>query len=250
MKTIAIALAQLKLIFLTLYFTVFHSLSGYTQIANDTIRLLFVDHLKAGFIEQDVFVEKIPGSGQVYRILPSEREKYLKYPVYTTAKKQEHDPIDPAKCGPYQKGKALPFNMKEWLQAKGTATYICEDGWTKLHASFENLIPNAVYTMWHVIMAKPPVIPFTGTLNLPIGERDGSQSVFRTDENGNATLAISFDQCLELGNLQTATALAIAYHSDGKTYKGYVGPFGSVSHVQLFARLPDIEYNQQKIFDK
>jgi len=32
--------------------------------------------------------------------------------------------------------------------------------------------------------------------------------------------------------------LAIAWHSDGKTYASDAGPFGLTSHVQLFLLLP------------
>jgi hypothetical protein len=47
------------------------------------ITLTFVDHLKAGLIEQDVYVEKKQGSGKFYRVQPSERDSYLLADVYT-----------------------------------------------------------------------------------------------------------------------------------------------------------------------
>jgi hypothetical protein len=90
-------------------------------------------------------------------------------------------------------------------------------------------------------MPKPPTKPFTGTLDLPIGERDGSQSVFTTDSKGQATLDIKFEHCLQLTDTQLASGLAVALHSDGKTYGPEPGGFGKVTHVQLFAMLPDID---------
>ena len=208
---------------------------------HQVIEITFVDHLKAGMIEQDVYVEKEYGSGEVYRILPEEREKYLDAEVYATAEPVAHDPFFKRNAGPYKKGESMGFTLRDWLKSSGSASYICEDGWGVLTASFENLVPNATYTMWHAFMAKPPTDPFPGTLDVPLGNRDGSQSVFTTDEKGNANLKIRFENCLQLTDTQLMSLLAIAYHSDDKTYGFSPGPFGKVTHVQLFAVLPDID---------
>ena len=73
-----------------------------------------------------------------------------------------------------------------------------------------------------------------------MGERDGTQSVFTTDADGKASLNLQFERCLQLANSQLASAVAIAMHSDGKTYGPDPGPFGSATHVQLFAMLPHV----------
>ncbi|MDN5216597.1 hypothetical protein QQ020_31295 [Fulvivirgaceae bacterium BMA12] len=218
------------------------SISAFINIdpTKEPIQLTFVDHLKAGLIEQDVYVEKTPGSGKVFRVLPEEREKYLNAPVYTTSKSHHHDPFDKQKCGPYNKGVALGMTLGEWLSASGTATYECEAGWGTLKASFENLAPNTTYTMWHFFMPAPPTVPFMGTLDIPMGDRDGKHSVFTTDAKGRASMDIKFEHCLQLSNSQLASGIAIAMHSDGKTYGPDPGPFGSVTHVQLFAMLPHV----------
>ena len=205
------------------------------------IELTFVDHLKAGMIEQDVYVEKFPGSDMVYRVMPQEREQYMDHQLFSTKEKQKHNPISAAEVGPYAKGQSLGMTLREWLSAKGTANYTCEDGWGVLNATFENLVPNAVYTMWHAFFAKPPTEPFTGILDLPLGNRDGSQSKFTTDAEGKATLEVRFENCLQLSGEQLMSLLAIAYHSDGVTYGVLPGPFGKVSHVQLFTPLPDAD---------
>lgn len=208
---------------------------------DNVIKLTFVDHLQAGLIEQDVYVEKQPGSGKVFRVLPEEREKYLDAQVYTVANAVHHDPFDVNGSGPYPKGESMGMTLREWLGGSGTATYSCDEGWGALNATFENLVPNATYTLWHFFMPKPPTKPFTGTLDLPIGERDGSQSVFTTDANGKATLDIKFEHCLQLTDRQLASGLAIALHSDGKTYGPEPGGFGKATHVQLFTMLPDVK---------
>lgn len=215
-------------------------LSFATIIAqNQTIELTFVDHLMAGFIEQDVFVEKVKGTGFVYRITVEEREKYLDAELFTTKEAQKHNPFSKAEIGPYQKGQSLGITLKDWLSAKGTASYTCDNGWGVLKAEFSNLIPNATYTMWHAFMAKGETNPFVGIFDLPLGDRDGSQSIFRTDENGKASLNIRFETCLQLTETQLMSLLAIALHSDGKTYGVSPGPFGKASHVQLFTPLPE-----------
>ena len=210
-----------------------------TDPGDNIIRLVFVDHLKAGLIEQDVFVEKEANSGQVFRVLPGEEDAFMNTPVYGTAQIQKHNPFNAELAGPYQKGKALDMTLADWLKAEGTAAYSCEDGWGNLTATFKNLVPNATYTMWHFFMAKGDTQPFVGTLDIPVGARDGSETEFTTDKEGNASINVRFETCLQLGQIQLASGLAVAWHSDGKTYKSDPGPFGQGTHVQLFAMLPD-----------
>ncbi len=206
-----------------------------------TIKLTFVDHLKAGLIEQDVYVEKVPGSGKVYRVLPTERDKYLDAPIYKTKEPIHHDPFDQNLAGPYPKGESFGMTLGEWLKAAGTGTYRCEEGWGTFQAEFTHLMPNATYTIWHFFMAAPPTVPFNGTLDLPLGDRDGHQSVFSTDAQGNAVVNVKFERCLQLSDDQLMAGMAIALHSDGKTYGPVPGDFGSLTHVQLFAILPEAD---------
>ncbi|NRB46623.1 MAG: hypothetical protein HRU41_03045 [Saprospiraceae bacterium] len=202
-----------------------------------SVEVTFVDHLTAGLIEQDVFVKK--GSKKVYRVTPEEREQYLDAEIYSTKKAQDHDPFDIANGGPFKKGQSFGMTLGEWLKASGSATCTCDNGWGEISAEFKNLMPNAVYTMWHSFMAKPPTVPFIGTLDTPLGNRDGSQSIFKTDEQGSASLNVKFENCLQLTDEQLMSLLAIGYHSDGQTYGVLPGPFGQVTHIQLFAVLPE-----------
>lgn len=204
------------------------------------IELTFVDHLKAGLIEQDVFVTKNSGN-KVFRVLPEEREAYLKAPLYKSKQAHHHDPFDKTKVGPYKKGESLGITLEDWLKAKGTATCSCEGGWGKVSASFENLMPDAKYTLWHAFIAKDNAENFIGSFDLPVGARNGSESVFRTDSNGNASIEVKFEKCLQLTDTQLISMLAIAWHSDNKTYGVYPGPFGQVTHLQLFAMMPDYD---------
>ncbi len=87
-------------------------------------------------------------------------------------------------------------------------------------------------------MPATPPVPFTGTLDLPLGASDGSESRFTADEHGQASFVHTFRPGLEMSDVWTVSMLAINYHSDGKTYGGHPGLFGLHSHIPLFAMLP------------
>jgi hypothetical protein len=201
-----------------------------------SLDLAFVTHLDMGLIEQDVFIEKVPGSGEVFRVTKGYHN--MDAPLYKAAVSVPHDPFSEEAIGPYPKGDFIGMTLGQWLKHSGTGRYTCENGQGALDLKFTGLVPNGVYTMWHFFMAIPPPEPFTGTLDLPLGARDGSESVFVADENGNATFRHTFAPCLQLSDIWTTAGLAINYHSDGKTYGGHPGKFGSISHIPIFAMLP------------
>jgi hypothetical protein len=207
-----------------------------TQAGSTTVKLQFMNHLKMQFAEQDVYIERAAGSGQVFRVTAS--DKNMSAALYAAADPIKHNPFDAKDLGPYKKGRALGISLGQWLAASGSGTYSCANGQGRVNVAFRKLVPNGVYTMWYFFMALPPQQPFTGTLDLPMGARDGSQNTFRASAQGNATYQLSLKPCLDLSGQQVSSGLAIAWHSDGKTYKADPGPFGSVSHVQLFLLLP------------
>jgi hypothetical protein len=186
--------------------------------------------------EQDVYIERVPGSGEVYRVTAGDHD--MNAPLYKTAVETPHNPFDPAVIGPHPRGEALGMTLGEWLRHSGKGSYSCEAGVGTLDLAFSGLVPNGVYTMWHAFMALPPPVPFTGTLDLPLGARDGSESVFTADANGKAKFKHTFQPCLQMSDTWTSSMLAINYHSDGKTYGGHPGQFGYNAHIPLFVMLP------------
>ena len=158
--------------------------------------------------------------------------------LYTAAEYVPHDPFNPEALGPFKKGNPIGMTLGQWLKHSGTGTYSCDGESGSLELQFTGLVPNGVYTMWHFFMSIPPPVPFTGTLDLPLGAKDGSESVFVADENGNARFIHKFKPCLEMSDVWTTAGLAINYHSDGKTYGGHPGEFGSKSHIPIFVMLP------------
>lgn len=197
----------------------------------------FMTHLDMNLPEQDVFVEREPGSGEVWRVTPGDND--MSAPLFKTAVKVPHNPFEEEALGPHPKGEALGMTLGRWLKQAGRGTYRNADGVGTLELSFTGLVPNGVYTMWHAFVALPPTEPFSGILDLPLGARDGSESVFVADADGNAEFVHSFTPGLEMSDVWTTAMLAINYHSDGRTYGGLPGDFGLNAHVPLFVMLPN-----------
>jgi len=202
-----------------------------------TFDVAFQTHLDINLPEQDVFLERDPGSDEVWRITVGEND--MNAPLYKTSEAVPHNPFDPKALGPHPKGEPMGMTLGQWLKQRGTGTYSYENGRGTLDLEFTSLVPNGVYTMWHAFVALPPTEPFSGILDLPLGARDGSESVFTADADGSARFVHSFAPGLQMSDVWTTALLAINYHSDGKTYGGLPGDFGLNAHVPLFLMLPN-----------
>lgn len=196
----------------------------------------FRHHVVDDLAEQDVFIEREPGSGVVWRPGPAERN--LDARLYAAAEATPHNPFDAEAVGPYKKGAPLDLTLGEWYAAKGTGSYTCEAGEGRLTATFERLVPDGVYTLWHYFVAWPPTEPFIGTYDLPVGSRDGAQATFVADKDGKAVFDQTFKPCLQLTGEHLAAGLAVNWHSDGKTYGVKPGDFALNAHIQLYTGLP------------
>ena len=197
----------------------------------------FKTHLDMDLPEQDIYIERVKGSREVWRVTKGDND--MNAPLYKTAVETKHNPFDPTALGPHPQGEPMGMTLGDWLKHQGTGTYTAVDGVGTLDLSFSGLVPNGVYTMWHAFIALPPTTPFSGTLDLPLGARDGSESVFRADANGEAKFRHTFTPGLEMSDVWTTAMLAINYHSDGKTYGAFPGNFGLNSHIPLFVMLPN-----------
>ncbi len=201
-----------------------------------SIDITFKYHIDDNLAEQDVFVQRTARSDVVYR--PSVGERDMSLPLYAAAAPVKHQPFDENAVGPYDKGEALGITLGDWFQGEGKGTYTCVDSEGHLDVTFTNLVPNGTYTMWHYFLAWPPTDPFIGAYDLPIGARDGSEAVFHANAEGGAHVERIFKPCLQLTGEHLASGLAIAWHSDGKTYGPLPGEFAKNSHVQMYMDLP------------
>lgn len=204
--------------------------------APEELSLSFIFHIDEDLSEQDVFFEKVAGSGEVFR--PTAATRDMSAPLFAPAKAVPHTPLQTENTGPWPKGKPLGITLGDWFAAKGTGTYTCVNGEGHVKVNFENLVPNGLYTMWHDFAVWPPTDPFKGFYDLPFGARDGSENAFRADASGSADFDRKITPCLQLSGEQLISELAIAWHSDEKTYGPDTGEFSTNTHVHLYVPLP------------
>lgn len=202
----------------------------------EELSLSFIFHIDEGLSEQDVFFEKETGSGEVFR--PTGATRKMSAPLFAPAEAVPHTPLQTDNTGPWSKGKSLGITLGDWFAAKGTGTYSCANGEGHVKVSFENLVPNGLYTMWHDFAVWPPTEPFKGFYDLPFGARDGSENAFRADAAGNAVFDRKITPCLQLSGEQLISELAIAWHSDEQTWGPDTGEFSTNTHVHLYVPLP------------
>lgn len=200
-----------------------------------TTSLQFVNHLQANLPEQDVFVLSNE-TDKVVRV-EGNATPYLGQDVYAARETVDHDPfkVGDNPLGPYPKGNPLGFTLGEWLAATGKGEYkVFSDNTAELDLSFNNLIPNGVYTVWCSRIKFPPN---PSVVDKPCGAPDGSENVFTADRAGNGAFRLGLNP-LEPSTTEVASVIALAYHSDGKTYGANPGDFGLKSHVHIFVLLP------------
>ena len=164
--------------------------------------------------------------------------------VYAAALPIPHDPfkVGSNPLGPFDEGKSLGFTLGQWLSASGIGIYSVDNSNSQLELSFKNLVPNGVYTLWCSRIKFPPEPQIT---DMPCGAPDGSENSFKADEKGAGSFSLKL-KSLESSTKETASIIALAYHSDGQTYGPSPGDFGLNSHVQLFFLLPEPAGNATK----
>ena len=204
-----------------------------------TVDVKFASHIEANLPEQDVFVESKDNPIQVVRVEGdlAKDAKVLSQKAFAASKAIPHDPFKLGEnpLGPYPKGKALGFTLEQWLMAKGTGTYVVNGDTATLDLIFEGLVENGVYTVWCSRLTFPPN---PKVVDKPCGAADGSQNSFTAFRNGAGEFKLTMNP-LEESTKETASVIALAYHSDGKTYGANPGDFGLNSHVQIFFLIPE-----------
>jgi hypothetical protein len=202
----------------------------------EPIELNFGTMTHDGMPEQDVFFDS--GGDEVRRLSVEEAKGMMDAMLFAAA--GEPPPFQPMMAEPtdtYPKGMELGITLEQWLGASGKGTYECDGDRATVQASFENLVPNGVYTVWHFIDADPPTDLWQGLL-WPLGARDGSQAKFEADADGKANFEATVEPCLQPSGTQSISGLAIAWHSDGETYGFSPGGMGVDSHAHLMTMLP------------
>lgn len=209
--------------------------AGKTQTTN----IVFVNHIQAKLPEQDVFIEQSQGGSEVVRVGVEEGKDpaNLAKTVFASATFVEHDPFKVGKnpLGPFSKGKNLGFTLGDWLAATGTGTYTVTGNEAEVDISLQKLVPDGMYTVWCSRVTFPPS---PAVVDKPCGATDGSENVFTADKDGNGKYSVKLSSPLEESTKETVSVIALAYHSDGKTYGANPGEFGKATHVHIFYILP------------
>ncbi len=215
--------------------------SAWAAGSSQTVNIQFVNHIQAGLPEQDVFVggEGLK-PGRVVRVDVKDAAfgGNLAKEVFAAGRAVEHDPFKQGKrpLGPFPQGQSLGFILQRWLAATGSGTYRTDGTTAHMMLRFRNLVPRGAYTVWCSRVTFPPS---PKVLDRPCGAADGSQNIFRAGTQGTGFFQLNLDP-LPPSSRETKTVIAIAYHSDGKTYGAHPGAFGLNSHVQLFFALPEL----------
>lgn len=125
-------------------------------------------------------------------------------------------------------GKALGFDLAEWLDAKGTATIKpSANGKTEVSLRLDHLVPGGHYSLFENHFDHQP-IGFT-----PL-DSTGKTNNFVARKNGSARVTIAAPQPLTHSN-----AVLLVYHSDGIYYGEQRGDPGMNAHHQLIARVAE-----------
>lgn len=205
-----------------------------------TTEVKFANHIQMGFPEQDVYVVDPKNPKWVWRVEGDKDKKLddatLAKVVYASSGPVKHDPFKVGKnpLGPFPIGASLGFTMAQWLAATGSGTYTVDGDQADLNLTFTNLVPNGTYTIWCSRLTLPPNV---NVVDKPCGAADGSQNMFKTDAQGNGTFSLKMPT-VEASTKETVSLLALAYHSDGKTYGAAPGDFGLNSHIQMAFIIP------------
>ncbi|MBI3380118.1 hypothetical protein HY029_05165 [Candidatus Gottesmanbacteria bacterium] len=204
----------------------------------NVVDIKFANHPQMKLPEQDVYLESPTDKSMVMRVESDEATKpdTQAKMVYAVTSAVAHDPfkMGPKPLGPFPKGKALGWTLGQWLDAAGSGTYTLDGDMAWLKLSFTKLVPNSTYTVWCSRLTFPPNPKI---VDRPCGATDGSENMFKTDASGNGKFELKLTP-LEASTKETATVIALAYHSDGKTYGAAPGDFGLNSHVQMVFLMP------------
>ncbi len=203
-----------------------------------TVDVEFITFIQADLPEQDVFVESHDNPEQVMRVKGAyvHTPAIQAQPVYASAVQTEHDLLELGAnpLGPFPKGESLGFTLYEWLTGTGSGTYTLDGNQATLEVSFQNLVPDGVYTVRCGLFTAQAGF---AVVDLPCGAVDGSHNGFQVDAQGNATFSLTMS-ALPANTGETFSDFAVAYHSDDQSHGISPGGFGLNSHVQLFISAP------------
>ncbi|WP_422081919.1 hypothetical protein [Ulvibacterium sp.] len=139
------------------------------------------------------------------------------------------------------------MRLFDFSLVNGSIEVTCEDNGVDLEVTLRGLVPNGVYTLWHVTFKDGGADPSKEMLNIrgigAVGQGDGSDNLFIASPTGTAKIS-AFSPTNRLlsmiGDIKSCPLtdeeewhVVGSYHMDSKTYGPLLGPDGTV--VEQFA---------------
>lgn len=141
----------------------------------------------------------------------------------------------------------IHMRLFDFSSVNGSIEVTCENNGVSINVELRGLVPNGVYTLWHVTFNEGGADPSKELLNIrgigAVGKGDGSDNFFIASPTGTASLSAfsPTDQVLSMiGDIKPCPLtdeeewhVVGSYHMDSKTYGPVLGPDGTV--VEQFA---------------
>lgn len=139
------------------------------------------------------------------------------------------------------------MRLFDFSLVNGSIEVTCEDNGVSMDVELRGLVPNGVYTFWHVTFKEGGIDPSKEMLNIrgigAVGKGDGSDNFFIASPTGTATFSAfsPTGRVLSMiGDIESCPLtdeeewhIVGSYHMDSKSYGPVLGPDGTV--VEQFA---------------
>ncbi len=139
------------------------------------------------------------------------------------------------------------MRLFDFSLVNGSIEVTCEDNGVSMDVELRGLVPNGVYTFWHVTFKEGGLDPSKEMLNIrgigAVGKGDGSGNFFIASPTGTATFSAFSPTGRVLSMIGDIEACPLtdeeewhivgSYHMDSKSYGPVLGPDGTV--VEQFA---------------
>jgi hypothetical protein len=180
---------------------------------------------------------------------PNQNILYADYPQILTHDENDTGTLpqlneNPNWFGKSNGAKSRDLTVRDWVSAKGSMKFICNDAGAYYKVSASNLIPGGLYTIWGFYFDQNfgslmPDFAFGGT----------SANVFSADRHGKIRSSKDLSFCpqkVTIDDPQVPVAMFLVYHPDGRVHASvghpvntppFIGP-GVLATPQLMFAMP------------
>ena len=203
--------------------------------------------LMASYAAPDVYLAffGVPNAQNV----PNQNILYADYPHIITHDESERDTIpqlseNPDWFGISNGAKNRGLTVRDWVSAKGSMKFVCDDDGAFYKLSASNLIPGGLYTVWGFYFDQD-----FGSLMPDFAFGGASSNVFSADRHGKIKSSKDLSFCpqkVTINDRQVPVSMFLVYHPDGRVHATvghpvntapFIGP-GMVATPQLMFPMP------------